>query len=63
MNQLIPVGNVGALAQAMDAVLATPCDALPDVHKRAQDFNQERAIDAYLEALGLPPRPGLVVQT
>lgn len=55
-GRLVPVGDVQALAQAMEAVLATPKEALPLVQRRAQDFDHDRAIDAYLDALGLPPR-------
>ena len=57
-GKLVPVGDVVALGQAIDAVLATPREALPDVRLRAADFDQERAIDAYLAAMGLPPTPG-----
>lgn len=55
---LVPVGDVAALTRAMSDVLATPREALPDVRARARDFDQERAIDAYLRVLGLPPWPG-----
>lgn len=51
---LVPVGNVDALAQAMDMVLGTPMDQLPDVRQRARNFEQECAVDAYLDVLGLP---------
>ncbi|BCX11979.1 MAG: glycosyl transferase [Thermosynechococcus sp.] len=54
-GRLVPVGDAKALAEAMDEVLRTPRDRLPDVRKRAEDFNQERAINSYLEVLGLPP--------
>lgn len=62
-GRLVPVGDVDALAQAMDAALSTPRNSLPDTRKRAQDFDQERAVDAYLDTLGLPPRPGAVTQS
>lgn len=62
-GRLVPVGDVVALAQAMDAVLAAARDTLPDVRKRAQDFEQDRALDAYLDVLGLPPRPGWAAPT
>lgn len=50
------VRDAAALANAIEAVLRTPCERLPDVRQRARDFEQDRAIDAYLAALGLPPR-------
>lgn len=56
-GQLVPVGDVAALAQAMASVLDTPREALPDVRRRVRDFDQERAIDAYLDMLGGAPRP------
>lgn len=56
-GRLVPVGDSAALANAIDAVLATARNALPDVRRRAADFDQERAIDAYLAVLGLPPAP------
>lgn len=51
---LVPVGDVQALAQAMLAALQTPTEHLCDVRQRARDFEQARAVDAYLEVLGLP---------
>jgi glycosyltransferase involved in cell wall biosynthesis len=57
-GRLVPVGDSAALANAIDAVLAAPRDSLPNVRLRAADFDQERAIDTYLAALGLPPVPG-----
>lgn len=54
---LVPVGDVHALARTMDLVLSSPREQLPDVRKRANEFDQERAVDAYLEAFGLPPCP------
>ena len=56
-GRLVPVGNVDALAQAMGEVLATPKAQLPDVRQRAADFEQERAVDAYLRILGQPMHP------
>ena len=53
---LVPVGDGAALADAIEAALRAPRAALPDVRQRARDFEQDRAIDAYLAALGLPPR-------
>lgn len=55
-GRLVPVGDVDALAQAILAVLQTPRGHLPDVRERARDFAQERAIDAYLAALGMASR-------
>lgn len=52
-GQLVPVGDAEALSQAILRVLSTPIDSLPKVHQRAQEFEQERAIDAYLKVLGL----------
>lgn len=56
-GRLVPVGDVNALAQAMAEVLDTPKERLPDVRLRAADFEQERAVDAYLKILGLPMYP------
>lgn len=53
-GKLVPVGDVNALAGAMAEVLDTPKNQLPNVRERAQDFEQERAVDAYLELLGMP---------
>ena len=56
-GRLVPVGDMTALAQAMDVILTTPKDLLPDVHQRALDFAQEIAVEAYLNALDPPPGP------
>lgn len=53
-GKLAPVGDVSALVQAMAATLDLPSTARPDVRLRAADFEQERAVDAYLRILGLP---------
>lgn len=53
-GRLVPVGDENALAQAMAEVLDTPSADLPDVRRRAADFEQEAAVDAYLDLLGLP---------
>jgi glycosyltransferase involved in cell wall biosynthesis len=53
-GSLVPVGDVDALAKAIDAVLATPRSKLPDVQKRAEYFEEEKAVNAYLKALALP---------
>lgn len=51
-GRLVPVGDVQALAKAMEEVLDLPREKLPDVRLRAQDFTQDKAVDAYLELLG-----------
>ena len=56
-GKLVPVGDVDALAQAMAATLDAPKSQLPNVRLRAADFEQERAVDAYLKILGLPLAP------
>lgn len=56
-GRLVPVGDINALAQAMAATLDAPMTERPDVRKRAADFEQERAVDAYLQLLGLPIYP------
>jgi glycosyltransferase involved in cell wall biosynthesis len=53
-GRLVPVGDAEALAQAIADILQTPRTELPDVRRRARDFDQDLAIDAYLEALGAP---------
>lgn len=50
---LVSVGDVNALASAIARVLDTPRSQLPDVRQRAMDFEQGRAVDAYLKAMGL----------
>lgn len=52
-GQLVPVSDVDALAVAMESALDTPKNQLPDVRLRAADFEQERAVDAYLRLLGM----------
>lgn len=54
-GKLVPVGDVEALAQAIDAVLTMPRYLLPNVRERAADFDKDKAVDAYLKVLGLPP--------
>ena len=56
-GRLVPVGDVAALAQAMADTLDTPPAQRPDVRLRAADFEQERAVDAYLRILGMPMQP------
>ena len=50
-GQLVPVGDVNALAQALAATLDMPAAARPNVRLRAANFEQERSIDAYLKVL------------
>lgn len=58
-GRLVGVGDVEAMVEAMASTLATPRSMLPAVRQRAADFEQERAVDAYLAAVGLPLRaPG-----
>lgn len=52
-GRLVPVGDAQALAQAMAATLDTPRSLLPDGRQRAQDFEEGRAVDAYLKLLTL----------
>jgi glycosyltransferase involved in cell wall biosynthesis len=57
-GRLVPVGDAEALAKAMADTLDDPSP--PDVRRRAMDFGVDRAVDAYLDALGLPPTPPAV---
>ncbi|TPG20632.1 glycosyltransferase [Variovorax guangxiensis] len=57
-GRLVPVGDADALASAMAATLDTPKNRLPDVRRRAADFEQGRAVDAYLRILGMPLQRG-----
>ena len=50
-GRLVPVGNVDALAQAVEAALNDSLQA--EVSVRANDFNVERAAEAYLSLLGV----------
>ena len=45
-GRLVPVGDVGALAQAMQAALEAPADVAA-LKARAQDFSIEKAVDEY----------------
>ncbi|XFA74199.1 glycosyltransferase [Thermosynechococcaceae cyanobacterium Okahandja] len=56
-GRLVPVGDVEALAEAIEAVLFAPRETLPNVRKRAQAFDQEEAINHYLNLLGMPLEP------
>lgn len=53
-GHLVPVGNVEDMSNAIEIVLDFPREQLPDVRRRAADFEQEKAVDAYLKVLGLP---------
>lgn len=57
-GRLVPVGDADALAQAMADTLDLPCTELPNVRQRAADFDQDRAVDAYLRILGMPLQAG-----
>lgn len=50
-GRLVPVGNVTALAQAMDAALSDP--SAPDTTERANAFRTEVSVDRYLQILGV----------
>lgn len=56
-GRLVPVGDVEAMAQAIDTVLDTPRERLPDGRKRVADFSMEKAVGAYLPILGHPAYP------
>ncbi|MEZ5931157.1 MAG: glycosyltransferase [Alphaproteobacteria bacterium] len=49
-GRLVPVGDVGALAEAMDAALADPPPRARQ-NGRAQEFSADRTIDGYLDVL------------
>ena len=53
-GRLVPVGDADALAQAMADTLDLPSAERPNVRQRADDFDQDRAVDAYLRILGMP---------
>ena len=56
-GRLVPVGDATALSRAIADTLDMPSDKCPNVRVRAADFEQERAVDAYLQLLGLPLHP------
>jgi len=49
---LVPVGDIDALAESIDTVLTKSREELPDVGIRAFDFQDSKAVDAYLKVLG-----------
>ncbi len=51
-GKLVSVGDLDALSKAIDTVLSTLPAQLPDVRQRAADFEESKAVDAYLKALG-----------
>jgi glycosyltransferase involved in cell wall biosynthesis len=50
-GRLVPVGDSGALADAIAATLDEPQH--PDVARRAADFSVDRAMERYARVLGL----------
>lgn len=53
-GQLVPVGDVSGLSEAMSSSLDMLPEDRPNVRLRAADFEQKVAVDAYLHLLGLP---------
>lgn len=53
-GRIVPVGDVEGLASAMALTIIMPAAERPNVRLRAADFEQDRAVDAYLRILGLP---------
>ncbi len=53
---LVPAGDSQALARAIEGVLSTAQSELPAGRERALFFDQNKAVDGYLNALGLPPQ-------
>ena len=49
MGRLVPVGDIEALACAMELTLDDP--ASPDVGLRVQDFDADVAVERYLRIL------------
>ena len=50
-GQLVPVGDVDALEQAIVDTIDMPSAVRPNVRLRANSFEQEHAVDAYLKLL------------
>jgi glycosyltransferase involved in cell wall biosynthesis len=55
-GELVPVGDVPAVAAALARSLDTPADRAR-LRARGAEFTAERAADAYLAAVGLPAHP------
>ena len=51
---LVPVGDAAALAAAMERVLAAP-PAPETLRQRGRYFSVDRAVEAYVGLLGIPP--------
>jgi glycosyltransferase involved in cell wall biosynthesis len=58
VGRLVPVGDPGALADAILSALERPGDREPRL-RRADDFHPDRAAQRYLAALGLPLAPAV----
>lgn len=57
IGRLVPVGDIEALAAALDAMLGSPKQV--ERHRAAaRAYEIEHATSAYLAAMGLPPVPG-----
>jgi glycosyltransferase involved in cell wall biosynthesis len=54
-GQLVDVGDVAALAQAMERVLTGPVPDRPALRERAAEFSLDRALAAYLALWQRPP--------
>lgn len=52
-GKLVPVGDAKALSCAMREALTTPSCKLPDVRMRAEFFHVDKAVDAYLNLMGV----------
>ena len=50
---LVPVGDVDALAKAINTMLTTPKTQMANVRQRATAFEESEAVDAYLRVLGV----------
>jgi len=55
-GELVPVGDVGAVAAALARCIDTPPDRA-QLRARGAEFTAQRATDAYLAAVGLPTHP------
>lgn len=54
-GQLVPVGDAQALAKAINAALDADPSERPNVKARSLAFDKQRAVDSYLDLLGLLP--------